>query len=190
MIWPDQVSMKERVKLTMEYFTLEIPRPPVFEDSKVLQTGSELLNMAVNLFPNLASTKLLFRASRDGFTSSAFPQHCDNIPNTITLISVNGNVFGGFANVAWRSSGSHVNDPQSFLFSLKNPSNSDLGTKFSPRNSDDALYFDSDYGPTFGSATDLVIFPEPRVLTIICSLDAIFFVAPAIFVPRNWKFML
>ena len=39
---------------------------------------------------------LLYRATRDGFTASAFHEKCDGKENTITIIKTNGNyVFGG-----------------------------------------------------------------------------------------------
>jgi hypothetical protein len=56
---------------------------------------------------------LKYRASRDGFDSNDFHKKCDGIRNTLTVIkATSGNVFGGFTEKAWDSSGSIVNDPQ------------------------------------------------------------------------------
>ena len=53
-----------------------------------------------------SDVQLLYRASRDGFTGTAFHEKCDNRANTITNIKNNLNyVFGGFASSAWNSSG-------------------------------------------------------------------------------------
>ncbi len=62
---------------------------------------------------------LLYRPTRDGFTSQAFHSKCDGKGNTITIIKNNLNyVFGGYASSAWNRSGS-INDPNAFLFSLR-----------------------------------------------------------------------
>jgi hypothetical protein len=47
---------------------------------------------------------LLYRATRDGFTASAFHEKCDGKENTITIIKTNGNyVFGGYTSAKWNS---------------------------------------------------------------------------------------
>jgi hypothetical protein len=48
---------------------------------------------------------LLWRGSRDGFTTQEFHLHCDGRANTLTLISdTDGNIFGRFTPVKWESS--------------------------------------------------------------------------------------
>jgi hypothetical protein len=65
--------------------------------------------------------KLIYRATRDGFEAKSFHTKCDNQPKTLTVIqSANGNIFGGFANVAWESSATWKKDPHAFIFSLTN----------------------------------------------------------------------
>ena len=39
--------------------------------------------------------KLIFKASKDGFSANAFHQKCDNKGKTITVVSANGYIFGG-----------------------------------------------------------------------------------------------
>jgi hypothetical protein len=61
---------------------------------------------------DVKSIRLLFRGSRDGFSSSDFHRCCDNISNTLTIIlTTNGSIFGGFASAAWSSSGGFKSDP-------------------------------------------------------------------------------
>ena len=74
---------------------------------------------------------------------------------TIVRDSV-GNLFGGYTSVPWRSCNSYSNDPNAFLFSLVNPSNT--GPVRVPRtgNGND-VYDNQGYGPTFGSNHDLFI---------------------------------
>jgi hypothetical protein len=63
---------------------------------------------------------LLYRATRDGFTSQAFHSKCDGKENTITIIKNNLNyVFEGYTSSAWHSSEAWNNDPNAFLFSLR-----------------------------------------------------------------------
>jgi hypothetical protein len=71
---------------------------------------------------------LLWRGGRDGFGARDFHSRCDGHANTLTVIlDTNGNIFGGFTPVEWKSS-THVKfkadaSLKSFLFTLKNPHN-------------------------------------------------------------------
>jgi hypothetical protein len=107
---------------------------------------------SVSLFEMTKSSKgnLLYRATRDGFTSQAFHSKCDGKGNTITIIKNNLNyVFGGYASSAWNSSGNYINDPNAFLFSLRRDGVS-FKDKFTVKLAEHALYGNSRYGPTFG----------------------------------------
>jgi hypothetical protein len=100
---------------------------------------------------------LLYRATRDGFTSQVFHSKCDGKGNTITIIKNNLNyVFGGYASSAWNSSGSYINDPNAFLFSLRRAGVS-FKDKFTVKSAVDALHGNSGYGPTFGGGHDIRI---------------------------------
>jgi hypothetical protein len=94
---------------------------------------------------------LLYRATRDGFTSKAFHSKCDGKGNTITIIKNNLNyVFGGYASSAWNSSWGYINDPNAFLFSLRRAGVS-YKDKFTVKIPEHALYGNSIFGPTFGN---------------------------------------
>ena len=63
----------------------------------------------------IKEAKLLYRASRDG-DSTQFHSKCDGKQNTVTFVkSNNGRKFGGFANKAFNSSNSRINDPNAFV---------------------------------------------------------------------------
>ena len=48
------------------------------------------------------SFKLIYRASRDGFSANSFHLKCDNRSKTLTVIkSNNNNIFGGYSDLAW-----------------------------------------------------------------------------------------
>ena len=53
---------------------------------------------------NKKAIRLLYRATRDGFTHSALHSRCDGKANTVTTIKNNLNyVFGGYASKACHS---------------------------------------------------------------------------------------
>jgi hypothetical protein len=97
---------------------------------------------------------LLWRASRDGFSSRGFHSRCDGHPDTLTVIlDTDGNIFGGFTPVKWDSTSCHKPDStmKSFIFTLKNPSNTPP-RKFVLRNygtKNEAIYCLSRQGPSF-----------------------------------------
>ena len=48
--------------------------------------------------------ELLFRASENNFSASAFHKNCDNIPDTFTLIKTQfGKTIGGFTHYMWNA---------------------------------------------------------------------------------------
>ena len=101
--------------------------------------------------------KLLYRATRDGFTSQAFHAKCDGMGNTITIIKSNFNyVFGGFVSPVWISSGNWTNDPNAFLFSLRRGEES-YKAKFAVKDAGYAFYGVSSSGPTFGGGNDIYV---------------------------------
>jgi hypothetical protein len=100
---------------------------------------------------------LLWRGSRDGFRASDFHSHCDGHNNTLVLISDRtGNIFGGFAGVEWDViSGSGYFgkwDPESFLFTLKNPHGIQPRRFVVNPNVHWSIFCPGSSGPGFGSA--------------------------------------
>jgi hypothetical protein len=117
-------------------------------DSAILNKDERFL-----LFEITGSSEgiLLYRATRDGFTSKEFHSCCDEKENTITLILNNLNcVFGGFASSAWNSLGGYIYDPNAYIFSLRTNGISGKNV-FKVKNVQTALYGNSEYGPTFGN---------------------------------------
>ncbi|EKX49300.1 hypothetical protein GUITHDRAFT_104830 [Guillardia theta CCMP2712] len=63
--------------------------------------------------------KLLYRASRDGFSIGTQQQKCQGESNTLTIVrDTDGNVFGGFSDAAREFNGSYSRSGKSFLFKL------------------------------------------------------------------------
>lgn len=105
---------------------------PSFKERAKCFFGGSLLSAqgASAIFKFLAQTKcdsskkqwrLIYKASKDGFSSQNFHNFCDNQGETITVIkSSNGYIFGGYNPVNWTSSSVYTNDMKTFLFSLVN----------------------------------------------------------------------
>ena len=102
---------------------------------------------------------LLYQGSRDGFRASDFHSHCDGKPNTLIIVkSENGNIFGGFTNIQWKSSatGSWQEDKSAFIFSLVNKENKSL--LFEHMSSGiNSIGSYTIHGPIFGAGNDIFI---------------------------------
>jgi hypothetical protein len=98
--------------------------------------------------------KLCFRASKDGFSASAFHSKCDNKGPTLTVVkSRHGFLFGGYTSISWTSRRGYAWDSNAFLFSLTNPQNKPCKL---PIESDSySIYDHSGYGPNFGDDLQL-----------------------------------
>lgn len=108
---------------------------------------------------------LLYQASRDGFKGSDFHSHCDDKPNTLTIVkSKNDNIFGGYTSTPWEStqSNSWKSDMSAFIFSVVNKENRPLlfeqqsVTNYSTCSHKSA-------GPIFGIGNDLIILDNSTV---------------------------
>lgn len=95
--------------------------------------------------------KLLYKASRDGFSAKMFHDLCDNNGATITVIkSDNGKIFGAYTDIPW-TSGQYKNKVagkgNSFLWTV-DPSNKVC--KFKCLKPDAEVYHYADRLPVFG----------------------------------------
>jgi hypothetical protein len=97
---------------------------------------------------------LLYKASKDGDSSSAFHQKCNEKSFTITIVkTIKNKRFGGFTVCSWNSNSSYYSDRYAFIFSLDNKENYYINN-YSGEN---AIYCNSSYGPTFGDGHDFYI---------------------------------
>jgi hypothetical protein len=101
---------------------ITLPPPPLF-DSKIIWEFPEIFAESQG-----KQFSLLLRGSRDGFEAKEFHRRCDGHANTLTVIlDTDGNIFGGFTPVKWKSHWapkSKADDSlKSFLFTLRNPHN-------------------------------------------------------------------
>ena len=105
-------------------------------------------------FPLEQEWKLVYRATRDGFSSDEFHYHCVGIANTLSIIkSEHGNVFGGFAEKKWVlpcKNSKWIEDRNAFIFSLINKDNEPFKAKLMDDGGKKAIYSSSCRGLGFG----------------------------------------
>ena len=90
-------------------------------------------------------TKMLFCATRDGFSDSIFHLLCDNKGPLLVLVKTRKDIIiGGFASVSWRVDGDFVEDPKCVVFSVTRQK------IYQRLNNKENLQFDSDRGPVIG----------------------------------------
>ena len=75
----------------------------------------------------------------------------------VIVRSTTGHTFGAYASAPWTSVNVYINIGGCFLFLVENPHN-DAPTCFDCTSTTHAMYCNSNYGPTFGSGHDIVIF--------------------------------
>ncbi|CAF1402277.1 unnamed protein product [Adineta steineri] len=138
------------------------------EDEERLATEKSIVNGALlqpdhkaklNEFCGKANQKweLIYKATRDGFSASAFHTHCNNKGPTMTIIRSNNNcIFGGYTVVPWTSNSQCKADRTAFLFTLINPHNIPP-TKYIIRSDRAAyaVYHNNSYGAIFGGGYDI-----------------------------------
>jgi len=100
---------------------------------------------------------LLYKATRDGCTSTAFHNQCNNKGATVTVLyNTNNTVFGGYTSVSWHSNEGYSNDAKAFLFRL-NYNGTFQPVQFPAKTATNAINGNASYGPIFG-ANDLNCF--------------------------------
>jgi hypothetical protein len=106
--------------------------------------------------------ELLYRASRDGWSSTDFHSKCDNHRHTVTVIKcTGGNVFGGYTDVPWTSShecDAYQSSSNAFIFALQYPSGvAPVKMPLLQYQYGRAICRYQYYGPTFGGGHDILI---------------------------------
>lgn len=165
----DDVTLRQSLIVEAEFYKIESiinilklnktkPQSSSIEQ-KQFYLGSEILSsehqLQLNKFygVNNQQWRLIYRASRDGFTAQSFHKRCDDCSPTMSVIkSSSGYVFGGFTTVPWSSTHQDKSDARAFLFTLENPHRI-KPTKYviNERSAAFAISHRKTNGPTFGS---------------------------------------
>ena len=134
----NDITLRQSVIIEAEFYKIDSivnilksnetkPQNSIIEE-KQFYLGSEILSPGhqeqLNKFygVNNQQWRLIYRASRDGFTAQSFHKCCDGSNPTMSVIkSSNGYVFGGFTTAPWSSTTQDKGDARAFLFTLENP---------------------------------------------------------------------
>jgi len=137
--------------------------PKLAFSSKDLQKMNDNIKNQTNISNSLKiakkyiaikSSKLLYRATRDGWNAGAFHRLCDNKGATVTIaILQDGRIIGAYSPISWGKTNGYINNSQTFLF--------DSDKKYSTiesawGRSNYAIYQTNTYGPTFGGGHDFL----------------------------------
>ena len=127
-------------------------KTPYFDsDSIILKESKKEKEFLSKIFEwsGYSKMELIYRGTRDGTTSIIFHDKCDNQGPTIILYkNENGYIFGGYASISWKSEGSYLKAPNSFIFTLTNIHGIEP-IKFPKSDLNKCVYHNSSYGPTF-----------------------------------------
>ncbi|GBC17675.2 BTB/POZ domain-containing protein [Rhizophagus irregularis DAOM 181602=DAOM 197198] len=102
---------------------------------------------------------LLYRISKDGNTTGAFHEKCDNKGATIVVVKIQNSemIIGGYNPLYWDQSNNYMYTQDSFIFSFKNKNFQTAKVGYIYAYHDNAIYCNQNYGPTFGGGHDLHI---------------------------------
>ncbi|XP_078353561.1 uncharacterized protein LOC144638226 [Oculina patagonica] len=137
----------------------ETSMSPLLQDSSLIINDENHLSALMSWLPPNATCSLLFRASADGKTAAEFHRCCDNKGPNLVVIKSGNYIFGGYTSKSWESATSckTIEDSQSFLFTLINPSGNEP-VKIAPKPGA-SIRCKSNCGPCFGTTQyfDLVV---------------------------------
>jgi hypothetical protein len=100
--------------------------------------------------------KLIYKGTLDGFSAQKFHSLCNNKGPTITAISANGFISGGYTSESWANQNNWINVAagDAFLFTT---AGGNVNKYYNTRYPQYTMYDHQSYGPTFGGGHDLHI---------------------------------
>ncbi len=138
-----------------------INAPPSMPDSSIVtsRTEANTIHQWLGEGGVDGGLELTYRSSRDGLSTEAFHNKCDNVGPTLLLIrTISGGVLGGYTDASWESNGSYRKANKSFLFVLSGfGGGSPCKMKLKDKDDSEAVYHGRDFGPTFGSGNDICV---------------------------------
>ena len=73
--------------------------------SPILNGTADYIRQLRLWLPVYNTSHLCWRASQHGWASTTFHSRCDNKGSTVTIVRVGKYIFGGYADVSWKSKG-------------------------------------------------------------------------------------
>ncbi len=115
---------------------------------------SDILKVANKFMSNkIKKSKLIYKASKNGWNASTFHNLCDNKGPTITIATLqDGRFIGAYSPVNWgKANYVYINNKNSFLFDNEQKYTIDEFNLYAY-----AIYQNPNYGPTFGAGHDFL----------------------------------
>ena len=151
-------------KRLLKYFNLQALLKNNLDSELLDAHGEALLAMLQESMPGSGtevSLNLLFRASRDGYSTQAFHQKCDaQGPTVVVAKSAGGHLFGGYTETSWDSSSEWKDSQEAFLFRLAGPGNIQPSKHGIFQSHPHGIYCHAGHAATFGGGHDIRIHPE------------------------------
>ena len=124
---PKEEAINEFIQIIKKFGMINVVIPKYFEDSLVLK-NKENLNKLIELLSNeigIFNTKLLYRATRDGYTFKNIVDKLNNKSNLIFIFFTgNERIFGNYLKTKLENLGNskdkYYRDENAFVFSLNN----------------------------------------------------------------------
>ena len=108
--------MKGSIKI-MEHSKIKLAAFSLFNLSDMMI--SQIYQILKDRLGDKFSLRLLFRGTRDGFTSAKFHELCDDQGPLLTLVKTGKDkLIGGFSSIHWKNSGEWTVDHKCVVFSL------------------------------------------------------------------------
>ncbi|OLP95066.1 BTB/POZ domain-containing protein KCTD12 [Symbiodinium microadriaticum] len=153
----------------LKYLNLQAAIKECWDSELLTDEGDQLLSMLQEAGPSpdrQVTLKLLFRASRDGFSMQGCHQKCDGQgPTVVVARSAGGHLFGGYTETAWDCSNTYKACQESFLFRLAGPGNIQPSKHRIFQNHQNGIHCKATH-LRFGGGADMQIYAEGAAGTV------------------------
>uniref|UniRef100_U9TC17 Kelch-like protein 17 n=1 Tax=Rhizophagus irregularis (strain DAOM 181602 / DAOM 197198 / MUCL 43194) TaxID=747089 RepID=U9TC17_RHIID len=122
-ILPEKLFI-DLIKLFLDHDHKSTDQPESEETKEIeseAQTFEKIETQSISINVNASyEFKLIFRGSRNGFTTKTFHNICDNQSRTVTIIKVkeSNEILGGYNPIEWKRGGVYAATYDSFIFSF------------------------------------------------------------------------
>lgn len=163
-VQPIRVELEETKAKVAKLETLKHIVPKAgYQNSTILNdTMQKTLNELMGV-PTQQWTQVFRADSTSPFTAAAFHSKCDNKCNMMMIVhSTSGHIFGAYTPVPYNATanGGYNASSGSFVFGLRTHAKGDAPFRYNVTVPQHAVYYNTAYGPCFGSACDMCTYTK------------------------------
>lgn len=156
LLLPNDRSLREQLLKEAEFYQVQGVISQLKQDcilSSSIIKDEVLMSSLTSWLPFGAYFSLLYRASVDGATPTDFHRCCDNKGPTLVVIKSGEYICGGYTSKSWEPASilKAIEDSDSFLFTLVNPSESKPMMLKPISDAHGGIRCDNKRGPCFGT---------------------------------------